>query len=391
MTVTDLALDSARAALEVEHVESHLHPVSSFDPADHPLPTGREEIWRFTPLKRLRGALDDTPCDENAVSIEVSDGQFLAEKLAVGQSPRGEALVPGDRASAVASKNSLSATHLRIPAGMTVEAPIRLDITAHDGLRSNVHVVVEALAESTATLLITHTGSGVVDANVEILVGDRATLTVVVVHDWAADTVHLATHEALVGRDAVYKHIQVSLGGDLIRTNSNASFSGPGGNAELLGVYFADAGQHIEHRLFVDHDQPRTVSHADYRGALQGHGAHTVWVGNVLIRKNAQGIETYESNKNLVLTDGCQADSVPNLEIETGDIVGAGHSSTTGRFDDEQLFYLRSRGISESEARKLVVRGFFAHLVNRIGIADVERHLMDTIDVELARSVEASA
>ena len=108
-----------------------------------------------------------------------------------------------------------------------------------------------------------------------------------------------------------------------------------------------------------------------------------MWVGDVLIRKNAEGIETYESNKNLLLTDGCQADSVPNLEIETGEIEGAGHASTTGRFDDEQLFYLRSRGIPENEARKLVVNGFFLDIIRRIGVAEVEEPLRRAIEEEL--------
>ncbi|HRA07166.1 MAG TPA: SufD family Fe-S cluster assembly protein, partial [Propionicimonas sp.] len=138
-----------------------------------------------------------------------------------------------------------------------------------------------------------------------------------------------------------------------------------------------------EHRLFVDHNAPHTRSHVDYRGALQGQGAHSVWVGDVLIRKVAEGISTYETNKNLVLTDGCRADSVPNLEIETGEIEGAGHSSTTGRFDDEQLFYLRSRGIPEDEARRLVVHGFFADIIRRIGVPEVESRLLATVEKEL--------
>src|SRR6202007_363458 len=157
----------------------------------------------------------------------------------------------------------------------------------------------------------------------------------------------------------------------------------PGGDIEMLGLYFADEGQHIEHRLFVDHTAPKTKSHVVYKGALQGDGAHTVWIGNVLIRKVAEGIETYEENRNLVLTDGCQADSVPNLEIETGEIVGAGHASATGRFADEQLFYLRARGIDEKEARRLVVRGFFAELVQQIGVGDIEERLIAKIEEEL--------
>ena len=169
--------------------------------------------------------------------------------------------------------------------------------------------------------------------------------------------------------------------------DANVSYDGPGGAAELLGLYFADEGQHIEHRLFVDHTAPKTKSHVVYKGALQGQGAHTVWVGNVLIRKVAEGIETYEENRNLVLTDGCQADSVPNLEIETGEIEGAGHASATGRFDDEQLFYLRSRGIAEEEARRLVVHGFFNDLIRKIGVPALEEKLIATVEAELAKNV----
>ena len=169
-----------------------------------------------------------------------------------------------------------------------------------------------------------------------------------------------------------YKHAASRFGGDVVRMDANVSTPGRAASVEMLGLYFADAGQHIEHRLFVDHNAPRTRSHVTYKGALQGQGAHTVWIGNVLIRKVAEGIDTYEENRNLVLTDGCQADSVPNLEIETGEIEGAGHASATGRFDDEQLFYLRSRGIEENEARRLVVHGFFNDLIRRIDVPEIE-------------------
>jgi Fe-S cluster assembly protein SufD len=169
--------------------------------------------------------------------------------------------------------------------------------------------------------------------------------------------------------------------------HANVEYAGPGGDAELLGLYFADEGQHLEHRLFADHTAPKTKSHVLYKGALQGQGAHTVWIGNVLIRKVAEGIETYEENRNLVLSDGCQADSVPNLEIETGEIEGAGHASATARFDDEQLFYLRSRGVSEKESRRLVVHGFFNDLIRKVGIPSIEAQLLETVEAELAKNV----
>jgi Fe-S cluster assembly protein SufD len=190
-----------------------------------------------------------------------------------------------------------------------------------------------------------------------------------------------------VGRDARYRHIAVSLGGDIVRLNSNVRYAGPGGEAELLGLYFADAGQHLEHRTYIDHNTPKATSNVMYKGALQGTDARSVWVGDVLIRPEALGIDTYELNRNLILTDGARADSVPNLEIETGDIEGAGHASSTGRFDEEHLFYLMSRGIPEEEARRLVVRGFFQEVILKIGIPEVEEVLSRKIEDELSRSV----
>ena len=218
-------------------------------------------------------------------------------------------------------------------------------------------------------MVVRFQGSATFADNVEIVLADGARLTYVTLQDWADDAVHHSTQRAVVGRDASLKHVAVTFGGSVVRHDVTATYDGPGGEVEMLGLYFADAGQHIEHRLFVDHNAPKTRSRVTYKGALQGQGAHTVWIGNVLIRKEAEGIDTYEENRNLVLTDGCQADSVPNLEIETGEIVGAGHASATGRFDDEQLFYLRSRGIEEKEARRLVVHGFFNDLIRRIARA----------------------
>jgi Fe-S cluster assembly protein SufD len=136
----------------------------------------------------------------------------------------------------------------------------------------------------------------------------------------------------------------------------------------------------------VDHNAPRNTSNVLYKGALQGEGARTVWVGDVLIRKEAEGTDSYEANRNLVLTDGARADSVPNLEIETGLIEGAGHASTTGRFDDEHLFYLMARGIDEKTARRLVVRGFLNEVIQQIPSEDVQARLLQDIEAELAAS-----
>jgi Fe-S cluster assembly protein SufD len=285
----------------------------------------------------------------------------------------------------VASANTAEALHLSIPAEAEYAEPLRVDIHGNGaGRRSNAHYVVEAGRHSKALVIFDHTGSADHTGNLEVIVGDGADLTVVTLQRWADDANHLAQHEALVGRDATYKHIAVTLGGAIVRMNSNVRYAGAGGQATLLGVYFADAGQHLEHRSFIDHNMPRGTSLVTYKGALQGETAHTVWVGDVLIRTEAEGIDTYELNRNLILSDGARADSVPNLEIETGEIAGAGHASSTGRFDDEQLFYLMSRGVSEEQARRLVVRGFFADIIAKIGVPEVVGTLMEAIEQELA-------
>ncbi|WP_130013885.1 Fe-S cluster assembly protein SufD [Serinicoccus sediminis] len=362
----------------------------SFDVGAFGLPTGREEEWRFTPVDRLGAVFSDAATDDRdgdaAADHAVTAGDHVTVgTLAPGQAPRGTVLVPEDRGAAVASANTEQALHVAIDAEAELAEPVRVDVTGRGaGRRSNAHVVLEAGAHSKALVILDHTGAADHTGNLEVLVGDGAELTVVSLQRWDDEALHLAQHEALVGRDATYKHIAVSIGGGIVRMNSNVRYAGPGGDATLLGVYFADSGQHLEHRSFVDHNAPRCTSLVTYKGALQGDTARTVWVGDVLIRAEAEGIDTYELNRNLVLTDGARADSVPNLEIETGDIAGAGHASSTGRFDDEQLFYLMSRGITEDEARRLVVRGFFADIIAKIGVPEVVETLMTAIDEELS-------
>ncbi|GAB3996961.1 Fe-S cluster assembly protein SufD [Nocardioides marmoraquaticus] len=391
MTVTDAARESVEASLEQApgtEVVSHLNPPASYDLDDHPVPTGREEVWRFTPLKRLRGILDGEPSDA-ALQWTTSVPEGITISTTTPQEAReiGE-LGPNERPAALAVANAEGVTLVDVPAEFTSEEPLVIDLsgTSVDDLVYG-HLVFRVGRFAQVTIVVTHTGSARYCASTSYVVGDGAQVDVVSLQDWADDAVHLGRDAIRVGRDARVKHTSISFGGDLVRTHANVEYAGPGGEAELLGLYFADEGQHLEHRLFVDHNQPRTKSNVVYKGALQGKAAHTVWIGNVLIRKVAEGIETYEENRNLVLTDGCQADSVPNLEIETGEIEGAGHASATARFDDQQLFYLRSRGISEEEARRLVLHGFFQDLIRKVGVPSLEERLTATVEEELAKNV----
>ena len=368
--------------------QSRAERLTSYDAADFAIPGGREEDWRFTPVDRLGALFQAEPTDESRLTLDITapEGVQVSEAK-IGDGAFGSVLRPADRASAVAWACAEKATLVSIGNDVELSEPVSITLTAQDRARVNGHLIIDVGRFAKATVVLSHRGSAQCASNVELRVGDGADLTFVTVQEWDDDTVHLAQNDALIGRDAKLKHIVITLGGKIARVCTNVRYDGPGGSLEAIGVYFADAGQHQEHRLFVDHEPPNCISNVEYKGALQGDSAHTVWIGDVLIRATAEATKTYELNRNLILTDGARADSVPNLEIETGEIIGAGHASATGRFDDEQLFYLQSRGVTADEARRLVVRGFFAAIVNRIGVDAVQDHLMAAIDTELSLSM----
>ncbi|MEO3977093.1 Fe-S cluster assembly protein SufD [Streptomyces sp. CAU 1734] len=369
-------------------VATRMSAPPSFDVADFPVPHGREEEWRFTPLERLAGLHDGTAVAGDGAVKTVVDAPEGVTVETVGRDDArlGRAGTPVDRIAAQAYSSFEQATVITVPREAVLTEPVRITVRGEGGVAFG-HQVIELGAFAEAVVVIDHTGDAVLAANVEYVIGDGAKLTVVSVQDWDDKAVHVAQQDALIGRDATFKSVIVTFGGDLVRLHPRVSYAATGGEAELFGLYFTDKGQHQEHRLLVDHNNPHNKSNAVYKGALQGEGAHAVWIGDVLIRVMAEGTDTYEMNRNLVLTDGARVDSVPNLEIETGEIVGAGHASATGRFDDEQLFYLMARGIPEQEARRLVVRGFFAELVQQIGLPDVEERLLSKIEEELEASV----
>ncbi|QKT07401.1 Fe-S cluster assembly protein SufD [Gordonia sp. X0973] len=371
---------------------------TSFDVDAFEVPSQREEAWRFTPFRRLRGLHNGSAPATGVAAVEVAGtGSTLPAGVTVdtvtrGDERLGEGGAPFDRVAAQAFSSFPQATIVTVAPETVVDDPIAVTVTGpgvDETAYGHIQIRVERFAK--ATVVIDQRGSGTYAENVEFVLGDGANLTVVNLHEWADDAVHVAAHHALVGRDAVLRHFAVSLGGNLVRLSPRVRYSGPGGDAEMWGLYFADAGQHLEQRLLVDHSQPHCRSHVTYKGALQGdpalghgHEAHTVWIGDVLIRPEAEGTDTYELNRNLVLTDGARADSVPNLEIETGEIVGAGHASATGRFDDEQLFYLMARGIPEDAARRLVVRGFFGEVIAKIPVPALRERLTEAVEAELA-------
>jgi Fe-S cluster assembly protein SufD len=358
----------------------------SADVADFGPVSRVEEQYRYITSERLAG-LDADNLDEYIGDISIKHPVGVTTAWVGSDHPAfGGAGLPEDRPSAAAWGSAEQAYLVTIPGDAKPDCEVQIGINSETDTPSALHVIIEAKPFARGTVILDHKGSAVLGENVEIIVGDEAEITVISIQDWDTDAVHNSAQFAKLGRNSKLRHMVVSLGGKTLRVSTSAEFTGTGGDVELLGMYFADAGQYIENRLYVDHAVPNCKSRVTYKGALQGDKAHTVWVGDVLIRMAAEGTDTYELNRNLLLTDGARADSVPNLEIETGKIEGAGHASASGRFDDEQLFYLQARGINEREARRLVVRGFLNEIIQKIGNEEIESRLSASIEAELERS-----
>jgi Fe-S cluster assembly protein SufD len=360
---------------------------TSYDVDAFEVPGGREENWRFTPMRRLRGLHDGSAAFDGTARISVSAGPGVTVETVGRDDPRlGEGGTPADRVAAAAWSAFREATVITLdgqpdPVSVTVTGP-GADATACE------HLQIRTTPHTEATVVVEQSGSGALADNLEVVLADGSQLWLVVTDEWADDAVHASAAHFAIGRDATLRAVSVALGGDLVRISSTVNYRGPGGSAELAGLGYADAGQHLENRLLVDHSVPNCTSNVIYKNALQGKkgtpDARTVWIGDVLIRAAAENTETFELNRNLVLTEHARADSVPNLEIETGEIAGAGHASATGRFDDEQLFYLCSRGIPEDVARRLVVRGFFGEILSRLPLPELRERLEQAIEAELA-------
>ncbi|MBB1029407.1 Fe-S cluster assembly protein SufD [Dietzia sp. SLG310A2-38A2] len=368
---------------------------SSFDVNAFEVPSHKDEIWRFTPLKRLRGIHDGsnvTATGSLLTSVAEREGLSI-ETVPTTDRRIGEAGAPRDRVAAQAFSSVEQATVLTVAKETVLDEPVYVTVDGPgEGELAYGHAQIRLEPFANATFVVDQRGGGTIAENVEFVVGDSAHLEVVLIQDWDDDALHLANHHLQVGRDATLTYTAVTFGGELVRIAPLAAFTAPGGTVNINGLYYADDGQHLEHRLLVDHAVPHCTSRVLYKGALQGDAtsklpdAHTVWIGEVLIRAAAEGTDTYEMNRNLVLTDGARADSVPNLEIETGEIAGAGHASAVGRFDEEHLFYLMSRGIAEDVARRLVVRGFFGEVINRIGVPEVRERIAEAVELELQSS-----
>ena len=363
---------------------------TSTEVSDFPAVTGREPMWKYTPVARIQelitGELDGSPY---AYDVTAAKG-FSSLWVGRGDSRVGSAGKPEDRASANAWTAFEQALLLSISADRGADGSegdhreITLTRSTLGGAPRAAHTIVEVAPGAVATLILQNNGVRAPDARTSSSCSARMRTSRSCRSRSGTTTLCTWPPTSPSWRRARASSTSPSPSAALSSASTRRSTSAAHApDAELLGAYFADATQHLEQQVYVFHDGPETRSRVTYKGALQGEGARAVWIGDVLIGRKAVGTDTYEQNRNLVLTDGARADSVPNLEIETGDIVGAGHASATGRFDDEQLFYLQSRGITEDEARRLVVRGFLSEIVQQIGSPALQERLQAKIEDEL--------
>ena len=351
--------------------------VISNDPTLHEVPSGREEEWRFAPIKQIA----DFFAPQDWPSIGAQPSPFVsvqpAERTSSVEQATGWQAI--DLPSALARSLASHVVTVHIDSEQVVDDVIVVDLTSIQGGNYG-RVEIEAGAFSKATVVLRHDMPADASGVIVTHVADQADLTVLNMYDGPRTSRHVWQWATTVGRDARFLGLSITLGGAFVRLQPSVKYAGPGGSAQMLGAFLATDDQFQEFRLFVDHNEPHCTSYVVFKGALSGTNAHTVWIGDVLVRREAVGIETYEMNRNLLLNDGPRADSVPNLELETGDVVGAGHASATGRFDDEQLFYLQSRGIPEELARQLVVRGFFVDVLDKVADGQLRSDVLRRIE-----------
>ncbi len=309
-------------------VQTRSQRFTSVNHDDFPAVSGIEVDWKLTPVSVVRHLIDDKLDGSRYESTnQGSTTEALIEWVPMSDSRLGTAGIPEDRASA----NAWSSTKEALAISIAGSAPLAvgLDRSGFGSAARAAHTIITAVRGSTGHVVLRSSGSANLVENVEIVVEEGAALTVVSLHEWDDDAIHLASHFAQVGRNATLTHIVISLGGHVVRVNPSVHLSGEGADGALLGLYFADAGQHLEQRVYLHHQAANTKGRVNYKGALQGQGARTVWVGDVLIGREASGTDSYEQNRNLVLTAGTRADSIPNLEIDTGDNLGAGQATST--------------------------------------------------------------
>jgi Fe-S cluster assembly protein SufD len=305
--------------------------------------------------------------------------------------PRLHALVPTGRTrfTALHAAFRSGGTFLYVPPDVKVELPIQ----------SLVYLDADQAAVFPHTLIVADEGSEVTfvdrfaspdleramsDAVVEIHAEAGAKVRYLALQEWGTGVTHLSVQRALLGPDAELRSLGVAFGGSLSRAEVESVLEGDGSSSEMLGLYFGDGSQHIDHRSIQEHVGSRTSSDLLYKGALRD-SSRAIYTGTVIIREGAHRCDAYQTNRNVLLSESAKAHSVPNLEILTNDPVRCGHAASVGPVDEDQMFYLETRGIAPEEAERLIVAGFFREVLDRVSLEEIRRNLEAAIDLELER------
>jgi len=387
--------------------------------SDLPWPDNRVEEWRYTNPARFdlerkvrndgdsglparRDGIVAALGDDVAGRVRIVDGAVVEAASAVDgvivsdlasaarehpelvREALGSVVPPDTKFDALNLAAFTGSAFIAIPADTEVDRPlaVSIDVAAPGAVLPRVLVVAGAHAK--ATVYVDHGGNA--DATVvevvEVVVGEGARVDVATSQDWGPDVDHIGAHTGLVGDNGDYRHLEATLGGNTVYIRPDVRLDFRGGNAELLGVYFCDSGMHVEHRSLIHHNASQTTSDLVYKGALQGDSSATFF-GNIRIEPHARATSSDQTNRNLILTDGAKADSIPFLEIENSDVVRCGHHSSVGQVDEAQLFYLESRGIPREEAARMLVFAFLNEVMDRVELPGVTETVMGEIEEEV--------
>ena len=367
------------------------------------MPTSAEEVWRYVELpfrlqdlelaasaEEIMDGVDDvalalgstagqaTIADGTVTDLQVDEDGVVFASLQSGFAEHEQLLATLYGTGVAPDLDLFSAAHhafahdgvlLRIPANRTVERPFYIDVQATaEGTVSFPHItlVVEANAEASVVVGFRSPDGTflVVNPQIEAFVEDGARLKLSTVQRFGYET-HSITHErVLIGRDANARLGEVGLGGRLGRLHLSLDVAGRGASTDLVGLFFGEQTQTLDYRLFMNHLGSNTSSNVFLKGAVEDQ-ASSVFTGLVKIEKDIAKVSAFETNRNLVLSEGASAHSVPNLEILSNDVI-CGHGSTVGPLEEEPLYYLMSRGLSEARAARLLVHGFFEEVINRL-------------------------
>lgn len=365
------------------------------------LPREKDEPWRYTDLRRLGfdleefAATEPNPYDAGLTqnrdpSLEEKGVVFLPFHNAIQTRPD---LVqrylfsqtnPGqDIFTALHHALFAGGSFLYVPRGLGVEVPFEATRTLTQGgigVFPHSLIVVE---EGASVVFIDRQQSenlaqpSLSNASVEIVAGQGSSVTFVSIQEYGRGVWHFGTQHATCAKEAAVRSLVVTLGGDFSRAQVETVLGGERGDVQMLGVYFAEADQHFDMRTLQDHAAPQCTSDLLYKGALKDH-SHTVYSGLIRVQPGAAKTDAYQANRNLVLSDHAKADSKPELEILNND-VRCTHGSTVGQVDEDQLFYLESRGVHRAEAVRLIVEGFFEDVINRLRVEEVRTALHEAI------------